>query len=190
MNNKRRDRRTQKTREQRRKVIILGDGKSEMLYFNSLSKLFHLRIKSIPMGKTGIDSFLKKVRGSATVGDINLLNGDVVVFVMDDDGRFDDLQVKTMTERCERDNCLLFLSNPSFELWLYLHYKSYTKPSNQTEMEYALKELLNGYEKSDGIIFDEEDVRRAIVNAERLLKMENAHPYNAIATIRVPHCTV
>ena len=190
MSRRRKDGRTQKTREQARKIIVLGEGKSEKVYFESLGRKLGIGIRGMAMGKTGIDAFITKVRGSILVGEIDLLKGDRVVFVMDDDGRFKDHEVKKMQRKCDESGYPLYMSNPSFELWLYLHHKPCGRCSDQKRMEDDLRNLLGKYEKSEGIVFDLDMVNKAIVNAEKLPDQSErtpvgCHLHNPSTTIHV-----
>ena len=82
-----------------------------------------------------------------------------------------------MDAKCDRLGFHLFLSNPSFEVWLLSHFRQLTHPYTQDELIDDMGRALGGgYSKSRGFEIDDGMVDRAIENSRKLLPDEECNP--------------
>ena len=159
-------------------VVVVGDGETEKRYFDRLSDLCaSVGIKAYASAKTGPDVLLRKTSEYAWRQGVDPRNGDLVAIVMDLDGRFDMREIEEMDRRCRILGYQLFLSNPSFEVWLCCHFGIPTHPCTQSEAVDDLRKRMGGsYSKPVGFDIDDGMVDRAIVNARRLLPDDECTP--------------
>ena len=159
-------------------VLVMGDGESEKAYFERLSDLCNsVGIKAYATAKTGPDVLIRKTREYVRKHNLDPFDGDLVAIVMDLDDRFSESQIADMDRRCVELGFSLFLSNPSFEVWLLSHFRQLTHPYTPSElMEDMDRELDGGYTKSRGFEIDDGMIDRAIVNARKLLPDEECTP--------------
>lgn len=152
-------------------VLMVGDGESEGAYFERLSYLCRSAgIRTWSMGKNGPGVIIRKVSEYARREGIDPRKGDLVAIVMDLDDRFTLDEVRHMDAECAKRGYRLFLSNPSFEVWLLSHFRLPTHLYTPAELVEDMKRELGGrYEKARGFDFDDSMVDRALTNAGRLL---------------------
>lgn len=155
-------------------VLMVGDGESEQAYFDRLSFLCRSAgIRTWSMGKTGPSIIIRKVSEYARRVGVDPRKGDLVAIVMDLDDRFTLDEVKDMDVECKKRGYILFLSNPSFEVWLLAHFRMPTHPYTPAELVDDMKAELGGkYDKARGFDFDDSMVDRAIGNSRRMLPDE------------------
>lgn len=158
-------------RRQSRLVLVIGDGESERRYFERLSDLCEsVRIKAYASAKTGPDVLLRKTMEHARDHGLDPSQGDVVAIVMDLDDRFTRAQIEDMSRKCSQLGYHLFISNPSFEVWLLCHLRLPTHPYTPAELVEEMGRAMGGqYVKSKGFDIDEGSVERAMANARVLL---------------------
>ncbi len=163
---------------QRGLVLVVGDGETEKRYFDRLSDLCEsVGIKAYASAKTGPDVLLRKTSEYAWRQGADPRNGDLVAIVMDLDGWFNMCEIEEMDRRCQILGYQLFLSNPSFEVWLCCHFGIPTHPCTQSEAVDDLRARLGGsYSKPMGFAIDDDMVDTAIVNARRLLPDNECTP--------------
>jgi len=138
-------------------VVVVGDGETEKRYFDRLSDLCaSVGIKAYASAKTGPDVLLRKTSEYAWRQGVDPRNGDLVAIVMDLDGRFDMREIEEMDRRCRILGYQLFLSNPSFEVWLCCHFGIPTHPCTQSEAVDDLRKRMGGsYSKPVGFDIDD-----------------------------------
>lgn len=173
-------RRPQSPRQRRQRgiVLVVGDGESEKAYFDRLSDIcVSVGIKAYATGKTGPDVLIRKTKEYARRHDLDPADGDLVAIVMDLDDRFTEEQISRMDKELSEMDYHLFLSNPSFEVWLLCHLRPLTHGYTPAELVEDLeKELGRPYKKSGGFDLDGRMVGTAIGNARRLLPDEVCDP--------------
>lgn len=159
-------------------VLVVGDGETERRYFGRLSDLCaSVGIKAYASAKTGPDLLLRKTSQYAQRHGVDPMKGDLVAIVMDLDGRFDLWEIEEMDRRCQMLGYQLFISNPSFEVWLHCHFGIPTHPCTQDEAVEDLRGRLGGsYSKPLGFDINDDIVDTAIVNARRLLPDDQCTP--------------
>lgn len=156
--------RTVSTREQRRNILILGEGPSECDYFGRLQSRFpHMRI--IPQnGKGGgsYDNLITTVKKSAVVRGLNVIGGDVLAIVADVDEHTSD-EVREAVRLCGREHIEFYISNIDFEVWLLMHFEDITKWMEKDELMKRLSDNLGKpYRKGEGIAADDGKIEDAI----------------------------
>ena len=135
-------------------VIIATEGeKTEKQYFES--KLFkstrvQVRVLETTEGMSAPKHVIDRLRGY--VREYNLEEGDQLWLVFDRD-RWPEEQLAEVCRQAQRMHkgkaIRLGISNPCFELWLYLHHADWTKSSaTPKEVESALRKALGGYNKT------------------------------------------
>ena len=159
-------------------VLMVGDGESERVYFERYSDLCTtVGIKAYALSKTGPDVILRKTKEYVRRFDLDPFNGDLVAIVMDLDDRFTKGEIADMERRCKELGYDLFLSNPSFEVWLLSHFRVLTHAYTPSELVEDLDRELGGkYSKSRGFEIDDEMVDRAIRNSRKLLPDSECTP--------------
>lgn len=129
-----------------------------------------IRIRPKELGVTGWQKIIKKCDGHITCGEVDLKHGDRLAIVTDEDGRYDPESITKFQNECDKKGYQLMLSNISFEVWLLMHYESFTVPYTEDELEKKLANHLGReYRKSDGIPFNIDMVRFARDNSKRNL---------------------
>jgi hypothetical protein len=149
----------------------MGDGTSECRYFDDLKSMARgKRIRTFDLGVSGKDKILSKCMNFVKEERIDLKHGDEMAIVTDNDGRYTPEEAEEFGLECDGLHIQLYLSNPSFEVWLLMHFQDFSKPCSQEELETMLSKVLGKkYSKSHGIPLDVSKVRLAISNAEKHL---------------------
>ncbi len=71
---------------------------------------------------------------------------------------------------CEKNGIEVYISNPSFEVYLLMHFANVPSSSSQHDLEDSLgRHLGKRYDKARGIGISDESVRAALGRAERAL---------------------
>lgn len=156
-----------------KKILIVGDGKSEEVYFNDwVGQNPNIKVISKGTGKTGIDEALRKAKGHERTLGLDLRAGDRIAIVMDLDLRYSSQDVADMVDLVSKYAYELYLSNPCFEVWLIDHFRKLTCYSTPEDLERTLREILQRggrgtYNKSAGIRWDDAMLQVALDNASR-----------------------
>lgn len=156
-------------RIQSRLMFILVDGKSEKRYFEDFVKTNpRLRIVIWPSrDQCSYPKALKYCLSQASNHSVKPIEGDRTVIVTDVDLHSDG-DVRTFDENCEKAGVELFVSNPSFEVWLLLHYREITRWMSCEELNDELTRVLGRkYVKSEGIPYDKDRLDNALRNGFR-----------------------
>lgn len=126
-----------------KKILIIGDGKSEEVYFNDwVGRNPNIKVISKGTGKTGIDEALRKAKGYERTLGLDLRAGDRIAIVMDLDLRYSSQDVADMVDLVSKCAYELYLSNPCFEVWLIDHFRKLTCYSTPEDLERTLREIL------------------------------------------------
>ena len=167
-----------KRRKPKNTALIVGDGRTEQLYFESLNKRYgRISIISLGTGKTGIDQSIRFARNVAKLRQLNTSDGDLVAIVMDIDGRYNEEDIARMYKKCKEEGCSLFLSNPCIEIWFLLHYEGVRCECTQHEALNMLEAASKmKYSKSKSFEFDDAMLREAMKRAEKILPTEECCP--------------
>ena len=150
------------------RLFIFTEGKSEVLYFEMFRRRgMPVSVIPIQAGNTdviGITEYCLRELRLRGFGDVD---GDRAAIVFDRD-----LNALESIRRA-RDiagEVMLFMSNPSFEYWLLLHFRDVTRAMTQREMEDMLGDLLGQrYSKGADLTrrLPDSGIRDAIGRAER-----------------------
>lgn len=134
-------------------------------------------IATYAVSKNGADVVLRFAKGYVKHHGLDPKGGDLVAIVMDLDDRFSREQIVDLQRRCDALGYKLFLSNPSFEVWLLCHFNLPSHPYTPSELVDDMKVQLGGeYKKSRGFELDDPMVDRAIINARKLLPDDECTP--------------
>ena len=173
----------------KRRILVVGDGKTEENYFDGITCVNpDIVIRSFGAGKTGIGQILKRTRTCMDKLGIDIRDGDRVAVVMDLDLRYGTKDVTTIEHECKNAGIELYMSNPCFEVWLLLHFQKFDRPSNPKDLIGFMEKVLNGpYVKSKLLKWDEIKVKRAIEFADSLYGKNFT---NSECVLRNPSTTV
>ncbi len=158
-------------RNQSHKILIIGDGASEQVYFEGfIGRNRYLKVIAKGSGKTGIKQTFEVAARYVRDCSLDLSGGDRVAIVMDTDFRYGAEEMEDIRNRCAIKGYELYASNPCFEVWLMLHFQSYSRYSTAEELVERLnavmsKQIGRSYSKSQGIRWTEEMLEFAIQNA-------------------------
>jgi hypothetical protein len=174
-----------------RLIIIATEGRaSEPLYFGS--DLFHnSRVKTIVLGSDDDKSSPKWVLGrmrdymkqDSRKQKFDLREDDIYWLVIDRDRWTEKELSNVISESKRRKNNPIgvAVSNPCFELWLFLHFAEWTEGEvNSKNIESKIRELLGQYSKTSFIEgLNKESILLAIQRAEQIdLKPDLEWPNN------------
>lgn len=146
------DRTIRSVRDTRLVVIATEGAITEKQYFSMFSRLsprVHIRILETPGGACAPRSVLDRLR--AYREEYELGADDVLCLVIDRD-RWPDESLSDVAAQAHNLRFLLSLSNPCFEVWLYLHLSDVSSSMrNRTcrQIESELRTLLPGYNKTN-----------------------------------------
>ncbi len=158
--------RGRESRQQSRLMFILVDGKSEKKYFENFRGINpHLRIEIMSeRDQCSYPKSLKYCMSQMTRRQMELDKGDKAVIVTDVD-RHTSQDVMDFDKDCTKQGIGLFVSNPSFEVWLVLHFERITRWMSCEELNDELTRILGRrYVKSESIPFDNDRLETAITN--------------------------
>ncbi|MBN1892066.1 MAG: RloB domain-containing protein [Clostridiales bacterium] len=167
------DRRITHLRDTNLIIIAVEGTETEKQYFESyIFQNRRVQVKVLPTtgGLSAPTHVLARLKKFAT--ETELHENDQLWLMVDKD-RWTDEHLSSVCSaaiRGKRNKAFLSISNPSFELWLYLHFNDWTKGScTSSEMEKSLREIMGAYNKSNIEIGRfKEGIDSAIVRAKTL----------------------
>lgn len=177
-------------------ILIYYEGESELIYINKLKQLYNISKKYLKL-ETKKEQISIKLINSAFY-ELKINDYDFVFIVCDREENFDRIKVLNDCEnelnkknktasRASKDKIKILVSNPSFEVWLLLHFKYFCyKNFTNIQLKNELTKILNsGYVKANEIwlnkLFEKiENVELGIINSNKnneLNKKENMEKY-------------
>jgi len=196
-------------RELKKGIIIITEGKTtEPQYFNifnnDIENKEFISIKILPPedeNNDGVlkDSFKARMQKCLDVlkNDDDFEYGDEICIVIDTDKCIKGTHQKNLKEiiKFAKDNkCLLAISNPCFEIWLYLHFDNFTKEEKDyfktlknryTEKNKYIIKLLKkkniGFKKNNIKVelFNDKNIQDALERSKKLDSKKNNYPTNS-----------
>ncbi len=147
------DRRIEYERDTSLVVIATEGEKTEKQYFESKlfqSKRVQVQVLETKEGKSAPAHVMERLREFAREYELN--EGDQLWLVVDRD-RWPEKQLVEVCQQAENmrkgRTLRLGISNPCFELWLFLHHANWIESSvTSKDIQSALSEILGGYNKS------------------------------------------
>jgi hypothetical protein len=131
-------RRKRPSRQPKDSVLLLVEGKiTEKLYFKGMCRKLSLRSITVE-GPSGVPITAVEAALSRRI------DFDEVWCVFDVD---DHPRLKEAIHRAAQGGVQVALSNPSFEIFLLLHFEYFSKPCTRAQVRRALKKHLPEYEK-------------------------------------------
>ncbi|WP_400209758.1 RloB family protein [Candidatus Methanarcanum hacksteinii] len=149
--------------------ILAVEGSSEKVYFDRLARLGVTDMAVRTVDCHGGD--IKKVRRvcECMLDDRNRKQGDSLGVVIDVDNTSKDEMLRFL-DWCEGRDIEVYISNPSFEVFLLMHFIDVPSSISQHDMEGSLGRLQGRrYEKACGISISEESVKAALTRADKAL---------------------
>lgn len=170
--------RKSKRRQCAKKMLILVEGASEETYFRYFrGRSPDFKIIPVEVKRSGLDQILEECQYRIKDYKIEGVN-DRVVAIFDADCFTAD-EIESSANKASKQGIELYVSNPSFEYWLILHFKDYNKYASSKDMEGELSMLLGKeYVKSEGIssTLTDQKINNAIVRASKAIPFGNADP--------------
>jgi hypothetical protein len=146
--------------------IIVGEGTSETLYFDKISRIFPGASVHTCDAKGGD---LRSMRQAVSREALRSGKSDHIAAVMDIDEKTP-AQIGEFDRWCRERGVNLYVSNPSFEVYLLMHYRNVPSSLTQKDLEEALSVSTGRrYDKGRGIHISEEAVTEALLRAEASL---------------------
>ncbi len=143
--------------------IIVGEGVSETLYFDKISRIFP-GVSVHTCDAKGGD--LRSMRQAVSREASRCGKSDRIAAVMDVDEKTP-AQVGEFDKWCREKGVDLYVSNPSFEVYLLMHYQNVSSSLTQKDLEETLSISTGSkYDKGRGIRISEEVVMEALRRAE------------------------
>lgn len=138
------------TRRQRKTVVIVCEGGTEKLYFESFRTRYrYAGLVIIPVEnkkndpKHIVEYAIKKMKEN----DLDYSTGDRSWCVFDVDESSDTV-LKEAFQNAARENVLIALSNPCIELWYILHFANQTASLTQKQAKADMKRHIPGYKEN------------------------------------------
>lgn len=161
------------TRTVNKSILIVGEGLTEKLYFESFPVL-SLTVKAVNLEG---QSKLKLIESTENIAHTNEVDFDEVWCVFDMDIKQGEKELADFDNAIKSGiskNYKIAYSNDSFELWFYLHY-NYTDQKNHRSFYYeALSKLWNlNYEK-DGKKYNFSEKIYELLENEKLASQKEA----------------
>lgn len=156
-------------RSPKKSMIIVVEGASEKKYFSRFrtpDSLITIKKMIEPEDRTAIGMIKRCMEIKKSV-----LHTDELIAVFDADQN-SLKNIEDAVEPCLKHDIRMYISNPSFEFWLLLHFEDNRSTYIQKELEKELeKQTKVKYEKSEGInkFINDEDVKDAITRSKKLL---------------------
>ena len=146
--------------------IIIGEGRSEKIYIDRIRSDFsNIHIHTID-ARGGDVAQIKRCLNREMA---SYRKGDEICVVMDVDYKNVDDIVK-FEKWCVDNGIELYISNPSFEVYLLMHYRDVHGNLSQSDLEESLSTHLGRkYDKGRGISLDEQKILSAVSRADRNL---------------------
>ena len=160
--------------------IVVTEGLSEEIYLGRIRAMFEgTPIHTINAGGGDIGKLKRECL--KIIHDRERWDMLAVVTDMDEKSVSD---IEKFAEWCKHNNVELYLSNPSFEVFLLMHYQDVKGNMSQSNLEETLgRNIGRRYDKAKGIRLTEDSVREAIRRAERVLP-KNSEPVQGVAETR------
>lgn len=149
---------------------VFCEGSSEEHYIKSLKQRFRLPTVAIKIEtKNSLD--VRKLGGYFS--DKNFDENKDKIFLMYDLDVTGVLEKLQAIEKKYAKNTVLLVSNPCFELWYLLYFKSYHKHSHCATIEILLKKMYPHYKKGKVIDHDVNQEAEAVERAKRSIPYKN-----------------
>lgn len=135
---------------------IFCEGDTECNYFTQLRAVDRIRGLQIRPVKSADKRITDIVSYSMKYLDHNpyYLQGDIIVYVFDRDKNTNaDFNAVKEDVNITNPSLQLILSNPCFELWILLHFESYSEAIQPQKLKLKLRKHMGAYNKNDKNIY-------------------------------------
>lgn len=160
-----------------RLFVIASEGKeTERAYFEALEAgQKRIRFQVLAADERNLSAPKHVVARVVVYLEENDINSDDEVWLVLDTDRWSTSQLREVEQICKENGWNLAISNPCFEIWLYLHYADLPKeaPTNSKDWKKLVRQVAPGPFKSAELIGQ---INQAIVRAEAL----DTDPNNAV----------
>jgi len=158
-------------RKPAKRIVIIVEGRSEKIYFERFrtpesSIAIRIHESKDHAAKGIMNKCLSLIERSGLDTDV-----DEVMAVFDADRNTVE-DIEDAMKICSENNIKMYISNPSFEFWLLLHFEEDKTTYIQEDLEKRLeKHIKTEYKKSEGInrYIGHENIELAIVRSKSLL---------------------
>lgn len=109
------------------RLMVIGDGVTEKRYFDWFrSRTEGMRVIPKALGESGGEHIVNICSRICRNERLDLANGDRLAIVTDLDYNYSWSDLEHLIELCRRRGFERYISNPSFEVWLLMHYRDVT----------------------------------------------------------------
>ena len=165
------DRRRMGHRTPARVMLIVVEGRSEKTYFERFrTPESKIAVRIHESGNRTARGMTEKCIGLIERSGLDTETNDVIA-VFDAD-RSSPEEIEEAARSCSENGIQMYISNPSFEFWLLLHFEDNTATYIQDELEKRLEKHIGAkYKKSEGINkhITDENIKKAVVRSKKLL---------------------
>lgn len=142
-------------RNERISIAIISEGETEAWYFNQLSKIERVHIKTYPKEGTKLDSLFEKAEDLIKDGSYDFIFGLIDLDVKKNaEEKLRKLENLSKDSLKKNSKFYLIKSQPCFEYWFYLHKDKYSSKffstwKNENPLKPEIKKIIDKYEKSN-----------------------------------------
>ena len=153
---------------------VLGEGDLEVTYFDELKRYLENVTFDTDNAKGGDLANMRRLSEKKSKNGLKIV-------VMDIDQNSPE-ELRQFNEWCIRNNISLLISNPSFEVWLLMHFKNVSSNMDQDDLENNLTAVLNRkYEKKKSIRPNRKTIYSAVDRAKGKIP-HDADPFEYVLT--------
>ena len=141
--------RTVGSRFPRNVVIIVTEGDTERIFFNSLKQRnLNIEIKPEKGKRTNARQLVEYCVERIKTYELNVEDGDLAICAFDIDNN-SEKDVKAALDNAENHGIIVALSNPCFELWYLLHFRDIDHHVTSREIRGYLSKYIEDYDKTE-----------------------------------------
>lgn len=132
----------------RNRAIIVTEGKTERLYFQGIKQRNSgLKIMMPIPCVTDALNLVKYCVDRMKEADLCIENGDLAICIFDVDNNTPE-NIRRAIQLAQKNDILVAISNPCFELWYLLHFRPVEIPLTPDETKEMLNDHIENYEKA------------------------------------------
>ena len=129
-------------------VIIVAEGETERIFFNSLKQRnSNIEIKSERGKRTNARQLVENCLERIQMNELDISGGDIAICVFDVDNN-SQKDLRKAIDVAEKNGIIVALSNPCFELWYLLHFRDIDHHITSREIRSDLSKYITDYDKA------------------------------------------
>jgi len=129
-------------------VIVVTEGETERIFFNSLKQRnLNLEIRLYKGKRTNARQLVENCVKRIQMEELDLEDGDIIICAFDVDNN-SQKDLKQALDTAEKNGITVALSNPCFELWYLLHFRDIDHRISSKEVRTELSTHVKHYDKT------------------------------------------